>query len=86
MNNKVILREDLHKQFETLLERIQPKEKLIKEFQNVIQQKIKERDKDRDLIIRNYINRAAISRGITVKSCTIDCNIMIAREINRAAR
>jgi hypothetical protein len=47
----VILRDELHRQFENLLARIQPKEELIVKFQEAIKNKIEECEKNKNLFI-----------------------------------
>jgi len=54
MKWKTILRENLHEQFENLLERIQPKEELLTKFQEIIRQKIEERDNNRNLLVASH--------------------------------
>jgi hypothetical protein len=48
-----ILRDDLHKEFENLLEKIQPKVEIITKFQEAIKQKIEEYEKSKSLFISN---------------------------------
>jgi bisphosphoglycerate-dependent phosphoglycerate mutase len=51
VGNRTILRDDLHQQFENLLEKVQPNERLIIRFQNTIKQKIEEYEKNKSLFI-----------------------------------
>jgi hypothetical protein len=51
LKSRSILRDELHKEFENLLYRIQPNEKLITRFQEILQTKIDESYKDRDIIV-----------------------------------
>lgn len=51
MKNKVIAREQIHGEFEDLLKRIQPNERLIKIFQDNLIKQIELKEKDKDLIL-----------------------------------
>jgi hypothetical protein len=48
------LRDDIHQQLENLLKKIQPTEKLIRRFQEIVQAKINESNSDRDIIVEAH--------------------------------
>ncbi|MDR2609514.1 MAG: hypothetical protein LBC06_02880 [Rickettsiales bacterium] len=54
MKNKSINRDKLHQEFEELLQRLQPDERLIQVFQLSLQKQIKENGKNKDLIVNSF--------------------------------
>jgi hypothetical protein len=56
MRNKSISRDKLHQEFEELLQRLQPNERLIQTFQLSLDKQIKASDKDKDLILSTLKN------------------------------
>jgi hypothetical protein len=51
MRNRSILRDDLHKEFDELLENIHPDEEIIVKIQKIIRQKVKENEDNKDIFI-----------------------------------
>jgi hypothetical protein len=56
MRNKSISRDKLHQEFEELLQRLQPSERVIQVFQLSLQRLIEESGNDKDLVITSLKN------------------------------
>ncbi|MDR1988225.1 MAG: hypothetical protein LBQ24_05890 [Candidatus Peribacteria bacterium] len=54
MKNKTINRDRLHHEFEDLLERLEPDERVIEVFKLNLQKQIEERENNKDLIVTSF--------------------------------
>jgi phospholipid N-methyltransferase len=64
MQNKAINRDAMHQEFEELLQRLQPDERLIQVFQLNLEKQIKESEKNKYLVVTSLKNNL---RGVEDK-------------------